>query len=136
MMAQIVSHRPLRQRQPRIRNERHLRVIRRLPCLTSYFSGSEHNPIEAAHVRFADASRDKRETGKAEKPDDKWTVPLSQREHTAGPGAQHRIGERQWWENHGIDVLALCERLYSVWDKTSDEEEAEQMMRAILRRST
>jgi hypothetical protein len=47
----------------------------------------------------------------AEKPDDKWTVPLCADHHRTGKGAQHGAGEREWWTGRGIDPLPLCEAL-------------------------
>lgn len=99
----------LRQRQPRVRNERHLSLIRSLPCLICFRPA----PSEAAHLRYGEPARGKPPTGISEKPDDKWTLPLCAEHHRTGKDAQHGMGEREWWELHGIDPIALCEALYA-----------------------
>jgi hypothetical protein len=96
----------LRQRRPRVRNERHLSLVRKLPCLIC-----GRHPSEAAHVRYGDEEHGKRSTGVAEKPSDKWAVPLCEKHHRTGKDAQHSSGERGWWQRQGIDPLALCEAL-------------------------
>lgn len=96
----------MRQRQPRVRDERHLRLIRQLPCLIC-----GRYPAEAAHIRYGDAEHGKPKTGAGEKPDDKWTLPLCAEHHRTGKDAQHGAGERRWWESWGVDPLALCNEL-------------------------
>lgn len=97
----------LRQRRPRIKNEAHLALIRQLPCVVCF----RHPPSEAAHIRYGDCQHDKPPTGGAEKPDDKWTLPLCPEHHRTGRDAQHRMNEREWWLKHGIDPLALSKKL-------------------------
>ena len=110
----------LRQRQPRQRNEQHLRWLRTLECLVS---GSRQG-VEAAHVRFADPIFGKRPTGKGERPDARWALPLARDIHAA----QHRSGEREWWARQGIDPLKVASELYQA---SGDTERAE----AIIRRA-
>ena len=93
-----------RQRQPRVKDEKHLRFISTLPCIVCGLEGS----TQACHVRFADISRGKRETGKGEKPDDKWVVPMCFKHHAE----QHSMDEESFWQMYGIDVLSVCEELY------------------------
>jgi len=87
----------------------HLAFIRRLPCAVCGVMFE----VEAAHVRFNDAARGKLQA-LGQKPDDRWTAPLCAYHHRTGPGAQHSGNERAFWEKQGIDVLALCERLFEV----------------------
>lgn len=102
----IATTAPLGQRQPRVKDAKHLEFIRRLDCIVC---GSPYT--EAAHLRMADAERGKRETGKAEKPSDCWCLPLCARHHRE----QHSHGdERSWWGLQGIDPLSACEALYAV----------------------
>jgi hypothetical protein len=108
----------LRQRQPRITNERHLALIRTLPCLICFRAA----PSEAAHIRYGDPARGKLKAGVGEKPDDKWTLPLCAEHHRTGPDAQHAMGERQWWELHGIDPISICQQLYGCQSERSIEE--------------
>lgn len=95
------------QRQPRIKNDAHCGFIRELPCLVC----GDATSTECAHVRFACLSVGKRQCGIAEKPDDKFTVPLCNRHHTA----QHDYGDEQdWWNGHNIDPIRVALALYSV----------------------
>ena len=82
---------------------KHLKFIRSLPCLVC------HNPIqtESAHIRYGDLPI-KPHTGKGEKPDDKWTVPLCSRCHRE----QHRVNERYFWRVRGIDPVKVALELY------------------------
>lgn len=110
MAARIPPSRPLEQRSPRSRNARHLAWIRRLPCLVC---GATHS-TEAAHVRYADASWNKRSSGISEKPDDRWTVPLCTDHHRE----QHAGNERTFWLSHRIDPLDVATALYTITGQT------------------
>lgn len=92
-------------RDPRQHDEHHLRCIRQLPCLSTGRFG-----VEACHIRFADPHHGKRQTGMAEKPHDRWTVPLSPAEHRR----QHSMSERAFWEALGIDPCAIAIKLWAV----------------------
>lgn len=94
------------QRHPREHNERHLRYVRGLPCITC---GNDIQ-TEAAHVKYSDLNRNKRYIGVAEKADDKWTLPLCGQCHRR----QHAMSERQFWADEGIDPLDIAERLFAV----------------------
>lgn len=96
----------LRQRQPREEDPAYLAYVRTLPCLIC----GRHGPSDAAHIRSAAPHYGKRYTGKAEKPDDKWALPLCRRHHEE----QHRTNELGWWAGKGIaDPFALCVALYA-----------------------
>lgn len=98
------------------RDEKHLALIRQLPCIKCGKS-----PCDAAHVRKADA-----EHGKAPgimKPDDKWTLPLCHKHHME----QHREGENEFWARLGVDPIALCLKLVAAGS-------LEKMRDAALRR--
>lgn len=107
----------LRQRRPRKRNDNHLEFIRRLPCL---LTGS--SPVEACHIRYADLSRGKQHTGKGEKPDDEYVLPLHPDLHRK----QHSMGEREFWELQGIDPVKISRLLYAV---SGNYEEAAKVLR-------
>lgn len=92
----------LRQREPRQRDNRHLELIRSLPCCIC--GGID---TEAAHIRTASLAHEKRETGRSEKPSDKWTVPLCNRHHAE----QHSMNEMAFWKKYGIDPFMLAIRL-------------------------
>jgi hypothetical protein len=61
---------------------------------------------------MASARYGKVEAGVGAKPDDAFCVPLCGRDHQTGPEAQHKIGERAFWNKHGIDPFALALTLF------------------------
>jgi hypothetical protein len=99
----------LRQREPRYRDQAHIDYVNKLPCCVC---GSTRN-VEAAHLRLANPSLNKRETGKAEKPHDFWVTPLCHYHHQSGILAQHKIGEKRFWfEVHGRNPFEIAARLW------------------------
>ncbi len=116
-MSSIAPLQPPQPRQPRVKDEEYLRFIRRLSCMICL-----HETVEAAHIRYADAERGKRDPGMGAKPDDKWALPLCAEHHRLGRDAQHMRNERKWWKYWlGRDPLDLCELLYDCYP---DEERA------------
>lgn len=104
----------VRQKRPRQEATDHLRWLRSLPCAVT-----GKRPVEAAHIRFADAASGKREAGTSAKPDDKWAVPLHPEKHRD----QHQTGdERLWWSRFGIDPIVLAAKL---WAASGDDEAGE-----------
>jgi hypothetical protein len=95
----------LRQREPREVDEAYLAFVRKQPCTVCRRPG----PNDAAHVRAPALHYGKRQTGKGEKPSDRWTLPLCRTHHEA----QHRTNELRFWASYGIDPFALCEALYA-----------------------
>lgn len=89
----------LRQREPRQRDNKHLDYIRSLPCCIC--GGID---TEAAHIRSASWAYGKPHTGMAEKPSDKWALPLCNRHHRE----QHSMNELLFWARHGIDPFMLA----------------------------
>jgi hypothetical protein len=91
---------------PRQHDVKHLNFIRGLPCLIC------QNNIETqtAHIRYAEPRAGKRQTGKGEKPSDRWTVPLCGGHHIA----QHSMDERAFWEGVGCDPIFVAMALYGV----------------------
>jgi hypothetical protein len=64
----------------------------------------------------------KEHSGIAEKPHDKFTLPLCNEHHRA----QHEWGnERDWWAKHEIDPVKLALALYA----SADYEEAHDIIR-------
>lgn len=119
---------PKGKRRPRRLHQQHTKFIRSLPCCVC----GSRKQVEAAHVRMASAVHGKRETGGAEKPDDSWTVPLCRRHHQDDPQAQHRIGEKAFWELHGIDPFLLA---LALWCATGDEDRAEAVIAETMARA-
>lgn len=99
-------------KRPRIENGKHLAWIRTLPCLITGQYG-----VEAAHIRYAAPHLGKRDTGKAEKPDDRWTVPLSPEMHRE----QHSVNEQDFWQKYKIDPCQVAMALYGI---SGDDEAA------------
>lgn len=88
----------------RQRSNNHLAFIRQLECLVC----DDNVTVEAAHVRYADRSIKKPQTGIAIKPDDCYVVPLCGKHHRE----QHMDGERKWWAQWDIDPVKVAMRLY------------------------
>jgi hypothetical protein len=94
------------QRQPRIEDAAWLAEVRKMPCTICQRPG----PNDPAHLRSAARQYGKRLTGMAEKPDDKWVLPLCRTHHDD----QHRNHELRWWARQGIaDPFALAIALYA-----------------------
>lgn len=96
-------------KRPREKADAHLWFIRGLGCV---ICGA---PSEAAHIRFGDLNLGKRPTGAAEKPSDKYTIPLCPEHHRLGNDSQHVNGDEQgWWERHGINPIITSALLWQV----------------------
>lgn len=108
-----------RRKHPRIENKNHLSFIRKLPCVVC---GTRRH-VEAAHVRMGNPLYGKPPAGMAEKPDDKWAVPLCPPHHDE----QHSMNEAQFWVALAVDPLQLALALFN---STGDEERAEQIVRS------
>lgn len=92
-------------RNPRQKDDSHLKFIRGLPCCIC----GDNTSTEAAHVRMPDPTIAKPLTGIAIKPDDKFTVPLCGKHHRD----QHGMSEREWWYGRG-DPVKIALALYAV----------------------
>lgn len=106
-------------RHPRQINEAHCNFIRSLSCLIC----KDNTATECAHVRMAKPALGKRQTGKGERPDDKWTVPLCSSCHLD----QHDIGEKQFWDDQMVDPIIIA---LALWASTGDHETGEQIVSA------
>lgn len=93
----------LRQKEPRIKDEKHLNYIRSLNCC---ICGAPN--VDAAHIRTASLEHGKRGLGMQEKASDAWVTPLCREHHTE----QHSMNELGFWKRYGINpfVLALSLR--------------------------
>lgn len=100
------------QRQPRERDNGFLAFLRRLPCVAGAVQGGCEGPVQAAHLRFSDASRGRFNAGMQAKPSDKWCTPLCAQHHLNG---QHLSAEKLWWERLGVDPGDLAEALYAAF---------------------
>jgi len=113
----------LRQRQPRVHNDKHLDFIRGLPCVIC----KDNTSTEAAHVRMSDLRAGKESNGLGQKPHDMWCVPLCGLHHRD----QHLNNEREWWNTHGIDATKLAMALYL---NSGDQEAGERIIEAYTTR--
>ncbi len=110
-----------KQKRPRVTDDAHLKWIRTLRCC---LCGSP-SP-DPAHIRSASARFGKRETGKQEKPSDKWTIPLCRTHHDE----QHDAGnELLWWAGRGVDPFGLALALH---EASGDNEIGESILYAHL----
>ena len=98
----------LRQRQPRLVDPGYLAFLHTKRCCICGFP-----TIEAAHIRMANLELGKRETGKQEKPDDKWAVPLCSWCHREAPDSQHNSNEAEFWARFELDPFAIAQALYA-----------------------
>ena len=94
----------LRFREPREKDDAYLRKVRRLPCVVC----GDDTTTEAAHVRYADRTVAKRQTGMAEKPDDKYALPVCGECHRE----QHSGNEFEYWHKKRIDPVKTSLALY------------------------
>ena len=82
----------------RHRSKEHLQFVAQQPCLIC-----GRSPSHAHHVRFAQSK------GLALKVSDEFTVPLCAIHHSEN----HSTGdERNWWQKHNIEPLAIARRLW------------------------
>lgn len=102
----------MRQREPRERDPAYLGWVAKLPCVACLAIGRWNRHVQVAHLRASSLDHDKRETGKAEKPADKWTTPLCMPHHQGDSRvvliSQHKMGELDFWAAFGIDPFDLC----------------------------
>lgn len=89
----------LRQRDPRVRDEKHLRFIRSLPCCIC----GDNTTTEAAHLRTSNILLGKDDHGWG-RPNDKWCLPLCGKHHRE----QHEGNELVFWTSYGIDPFMLA----------------------------
>lgn len=104
----------LRQRDPRVQCPAFLAFVRRCPCCACPAPA----PSQAAHIRMGNPAIGKRNAGIGEKPSDRWAVPLCADCHLDAPDAQHKVGERKFWERVGVDPFALAAQLYAQFEES------------------
>lgn len=107
-------------RDPRERDRRYLGWVARLPCVACMVRGKINREVQVAHLRAGSEAHGKRPTGGAEKPSDRWTLPLCQPHHTGDRRkvdlTQHNMNELEFWEALGIDPFGLCLALRSAYE--------------------
>ena len=92
-------------KRPRIKDNEHLAFVRALPCCIC----GDDTSTEAAHLRAGNLDYGKRHTGMAEKPSDKFALPLCGRHHRE----QHSGTEVNFWTSSGVNPWVLALSLYA-----------------------
>jgi len=68
----------------------------------------DHTSVELAHLRYSQYRSGKANPGIGQKPADLWTLGLCSYHHAM----QHKMGERHFWQSHGIDPIIYCTLLH------------------------
>ena len=89
----------LRQKEPRVRDEKHLRYVASLPCCIC-----GRTDVQASHIRTASLAHGKRGLGMQEKASDAWVTPLCVAHHAE----QHETAELRFWKKYQIDPFLLA----------------------------
>jgi len=116
------DNQPTGKQSKRVKDGAYLDFIRSLPCIVT---GRE--PVEAAHISFAEPRYGKLGRGKASKESDCWAVPM----HADAHRAQHSMDERAYWRLIGIDPCFVAVCLYAAYPS---HERAMLVIRNIERR--
>ena len=95
----------LRQRRPRVKDEKYLTFIRQQPCCLC----GDNVTVEAAHIRLGSPKHNKLYTGKGEKPDDIWAIPLCGKHHRD----QHTTSEPKFWAQQGKNPFEIAQAYQS-----------------------
>ena len=88
-----------------------LAYLRRQPCEARHLGGCD-GPIEAAHIRYSDASRGARNPGLQRKNHDRHANPLCHFHHQHD---QHKRSERAFWARVGADAYDTAARHYAAY---------------------
>ena len=120
-LAPIKSYEQIKSASARLDDPHYRSAIRNLPCCATWTKSN----IDAHHVRIGLFRG-------AKKPDDDMCVPLTHLMHVGAPAALHEIGERNFWNNCGVDPIALARDLWSLWmiDKNAFQINATEAMKA------
>src|SRR5947208_552929 len=115
-----ISRRPIRRRRSRPRrgperNPDYLAHVRRHPCAACGTTGSDWNPVEAAHAETLLGERLPR--GMRQKTTDKSCFPLCHNEHTQDAKSYHRIGEAAFMGLHGLDLAEIQRGLLTEFEQ-------------------
>ena len=118
-MTRIQSSGALRQREPRVRNAKHMGLVARLPCLGCLTQrGTLVRPVHVCHIRTGFHGEDGwRAVGAGEKPSDFRTWPGCPRCHLVD---QHGGSERAFWRALRIYPPAFCAALVKDFSRGGD----------------
>jgi len=101
----------------RERDPGYLAFVRRLPCVAGLVEGGCSGRVEAAHIRFSDASLGRVNPGLQLKSSDRWATPLCRFHHQHD---QHQRNERAFWERLRIEPGALSIALHAAYAAGQD----------------
>lgn len=103
---------------PREHSQGHLAFIRKLPCICCLVGGIVLVALscDPAHLRAGSLLHGKEPAGKAEKPHDRWTLPLCRQHHDR----QHSMAELNFWKQYGVDPFLLALILWSLTGREHD----------------
>lgn len=105
--------------------------IAKLPCVACLAeTGLAKWGVHVAHIRAGYPEDGWPPTGMAQKPSDRRTAPLCPPHHLDD---QHKMNEREWWENLGIYPPQLCAALEAAYP---DRAAAFAAMRKIVNERT
>jgi hypothetical protein len=102
---------PVKAARGRERDPGFLAYLRRQPCEARGLGGCS-GPIEAAHIRYSDASRGSINPGMARKNHDRHANPLCRFHHQHD---QHAGSERAFWERLGKNAYDTAARHYAAF---------------------
>lgn len=100
----------LRQRDPRQIDKAHLGWVARCPCWACVLDFGRVAAVQVAHIKMGFPDLEHlgwRPFCGGEKSHDWRTSPLCPGHHLDWPNAQHRVGERAFWESRGVYAPAF-----------------------------
>lgn len=109
------------QRDPRRQDAAYLSWLHQdIPCVACTIEGpapirGSANPIEAAHLKFAEAKAGWREGGLGPRIHDARCIPLCAWHHRLTPNSCDIGGQRKFCDRLGIDAPALCAALHAAF---------------------
>lgn len=115
-MSRVAAFGEVRQREPRVRDKRHLGLVAKLPCIACLVRrGIQMRPVHVAHCRASYPEPGWRQVGAGEKPSDTRTTPLCPSCHLTGKAAQHGMNEAEFWRRLGIYPPEFCAALVAAF---------------------
>lgn len=106
-------------RDPRQRDTDFLAYVAGCPCVACMVHGKVRWGVHVAHLRSGSLEHGKRPTGTAEKPSDRWSLPLCPPHHVGDTRktrtTQHAMSETAFWAEFGINPFDLCVALYAAY---------------------
>lgn len=116
-------------KEPRLRDEKYLRLIRQLPCLMPMCCKV---PVEAAHIRIGARSDLEITESGSHKPHDALVLPLCAHHHRTGASAEHAVGTKRFWEERGVDPHYVALKLWLAHHNAPDDMHALEAMKTIV----